>query len=124
MQLGYERRKFKRLPIELHLEVNNIFKQDYEMINNLDAEITVFDISKSGVGFYCEADLPYEYYFNCKIKLDESSFFYAVLQIVRKFKNDEGNNTYGAEFVGLAPFLANKIDEYERKLQGDLHYFI
>lgn len=123
MQYGYERRKHKRLPIELHLEVNSIFKQDYVVINNLDAEVEVFDISKTGLGFYCHADLPLEYYFNGKIKLGESSYFYAVVQIVRKFQNEDGNHSYGAEFVGLAPFLANKIDEYERSLQGDLHYY-
>jgi hypothetical protein len=123
MQYGYERRKHKRLPIELHLEVNSVFKQNHVIINNLEAEIEVFDISKTGLGFYSQADLPLEYYFNGKIKLGESSYFYAVVQIVRKFQKEEGKNSYGAEFVGLAPFLASKIDEYERALQGDLHCY-
>jgi hypothetical protein len=123
MQYGYERRKHKRLPIELCLEVNKVFKQNYVVIDNINSDIVVFDISKTGLGFLCNADLPLEYYFNGKIKLGESSYFYAVIQIVRKYNNEEGKKSYGAEFVGLAPFLANKIDEYERSLQGDLRCY-
>jgi PilZ domain. len=120
----YDRRRYKRLPIELSLEVNHIFKQNYDIIDNLDTEVEVIDISKTGIGFLCKAELPLFYYFNAKIKLGESSYFYAVMQIVRESQKDEEYYSYGAEFIGLAPFLANKIDEYERKLQGDFDYMI
>ena len=46
-----EKRKNVRLPIKLKLEVSNLFKQDGVKIENLDAEIEVFDISKAGIGF-------------------------------------------------------------------------
>ena len=116
---NYERRRYKRLPIGLHLEINHMFRQDYQMINNLDAEISVFDISKSGIGFISEAELPLYYYFNAKIKLNQDNYFYTVVKIVRASQNTEHEYVYGAEFVGLAPFLANKIDSYEDELSHE-----
>ena len=41
-----ERRKHKRLPIELSLEIKKIYKQDYVVIEDVDTEISVMDISK------------------------------------------------------------------------------
>lgn len=109
-----ERRQYKRLPIELTLEIKKVYKQDYAVIEDVDAEISVFDISKSGIGFVSKAKLPMDYYFDGKIKLGDTDYFYAVIHIVRGEVDSEGKgNAYGAEFVGLAPFLANKIDDYE-----------
>lgn len=111
-----ERRRYKRLPIELHLEVDEVFKQDYVFIKNLNASVSVFDISKSGIGFISKASLPLHYYFRGRINLGDGDFFYVVLQIVRIQPGEDGKTIYGAEFVGLAPFLANKVDKYEKKL--------
>jgi len=110
-----ERRKYERLPIELSLEISRIFKQDYIEISDIDAEINVTDISKAGIGFLSTAELPVNYYFNGKITLSEGEFFYAVIEILRKNDADEGYH-YGAQFVGLAPFLAEKIDQYAKTL--------
>lgn len=113
-----ERRKHKRLPIELSLEIKKIYKQDYVVIEDVDTEISVMDISKSGIGFVSKAKLPLDYYFDGKIKLGDNDYFYAVIHIIRGEVQQNGSgNLYGAEFVGLAPFLANKIDEYEKSLK-------
>lgn len=111
-----DRRKYKRLPIELSLEVDEVFKQDHVIIKNLGASISVFDISKNGIGFISEANLPVEYYFYGMINLGGGDFFRVVIQIVRKSDIDNNQKVYGAEFVGLAPFLADKVDRYEKKL--------
>ena len=110
-----DRRKYKRLPIELQLEVDEVFKQDYVVIKDLNASVSVFDISKSGIGFISEASLPLGYYFRGRINLGNNDFFYVVIQIVRAHYTDD-KKVYGAEFVGLAPFLAAKVDKYEKKL--------
>ncbi len=117
MDKGYERRKYHRLPIELHLAISHMFRQDYEEIGGLDADINVFDISKSGIGFVSSAGLPINYYFDAKIILGEKDYFSTVVKVVRKGINTESEYVYGAEFVGLAPFLADKVDKYERKLK-------
>lgn len=111
-----ERRKHKRLPIQLNLHVNKLFKQDNIKIEGKQADIEVLDISKTGIKFVCNKLLPIGYYFDTKIQLTENDFFYAVIRIVRVNEEKENEYNYGAEFIGLAPFLANKIDDYERKL--------
>ena len=117
MDSGYERRRYRRLPMELDLAISHMFRQDYEEIAGLDAEIKVFDISKAGIGFISCADLPLNYYFDAKIILNEKDFFSTVVKIVRKVKESDNEYIYGAEFVGLAPFLADKVDNYERKMK-------
>lgn len=110
------RRKYKRLPIELHLEVDEVFKQDYIVIKDLNASVSVFDISRCGIGFLSEASLPLGYYFRGRINLGDDDFIYVVLQIVRAHISECNNMVYGAEFIGLASFLADKVDKYEKKL--------
>ena len=118
-----DRRKYKRLPIELHLEVDEVFKQDYIIINHLNASVSVTDISRSGIGFISDASLPLGYYFRTKINLGDGDFFCSVIQIVRAHISESMNKVYGAEFVGLAPFLADKVDKYEKKLNTMTHKF-
>lgn len=119
MQNSYERRRHRRLPIDLNIEVDRLFKQDNEVVDNINADIEVFDISKTGIGFVSEVVLPKDYYFDCTIGLGEKDFFRAVIKIVRVHKLDDNKISYGAEFVGLAQFLASKIDDYEKKLKGE-----
>lgn len=111
-----DRRRYKRLPIELHLEVDEVFKQDYVIIKDLNTSVLVYDISRNGIGFMSEGSLPMGYYFRGRINLGNGDFFYVVLQIVRAHITENKNKVYGAEFVGLAPFLADKVDKYEKKL--------
>lgn len=111
-----DRRKYKRLPIVLNLEVNEIFKQNNIVMKDIGATISVFDISKSGIGFISEAVLPLGFYFRGTIDLGDRDFFRVVIQIIRVTNLDRDKKVYGAEFVGLAPFLADKVDLYEKLL--------
>lgn len=65
-----ERRRDKRLPIELTLEIDEIFKQDNVIVSNIGASVSVFEISKSGIGFVSEANLPLGYYFRGNMNLN------------------------------------------------------
>lgn len=111
-----ERRRHKRLPIHLELEINQLFKQDHVIIEGLEEEIEVCNISKTGLGFMSKADFPLDYYFNAKIEFDEKEFFYCVLKIIRK-ESLKDITLYGCEFVGLAEFLSKKVDDYEAFLE-------
>ena len=111
-----ERRKYKRLPIHLELEINQLYKQDYEVIEGLKEEIEVINVSKTGVGFLSKTDFPLSYYFNAKLDFGKGIYFYCVIKIIRKEPIDS-TNLYGCEFVGLAEFLSNKVDEYEKILE-------
>jgi c-di-GMP-binding flagellar brake protein YcgR len=113
-----ERRRYKRLPIKLELAINELFRQDNEVISHVDQEIYVINVSKTGIGFECASDLPLSYYFDARIDFDEKNYFYCVVKIVRK-ENQEDTYLYGCEFVGLAEFLADKVDSYEATLENE-----
>jgi c-di-GMP-binding flagellar brake protein YcgR len=114
---GTERRRYKRLPINLNLSVDELFKQDNIMINDVGASISVVDISKSGIGFLSTEGLPSGYYFKGLIDLGDGDFFRVVIQIVRSSVEEDGRFVYGAQFIGLAPFLADKVDKYDKKMK-------
>ncbi|MEA4845854.1 MAG: PilZ domain-containing protein [Clostridiaceae bacterium] len=106
-----ERRKGERFDIRLELTITSLFKQDYEIIPDMNEGIEVRNISKSGIGFFCIHELPMNYYFDAKIQLTPDKYFYAVLKIIRREKL-EGGYFVGCEFVGLADVLSMKVDQY------------
>ena len=110
-----EKRKFKRLPLKLELTISSLFKQDYELISNINENIEVKDISKNGIGFVCKHELPINYYFDAKVQLDDNKFFHTVIKIIRVQKTDDGYSV-GCEFVGLADILAMQVDMYDKEL--------
>lgn len=110
-----ERRRCKRLPINLELEINKLFRQDNKVIADINKEIEVIDISKTGIGFISKTNFPLDYYFNAKIEFDEKKFFYCVIKIIRKVQKED-RYLFGCEFIGLAEFLSDKVDEYEQIL--------
>lgn len=113
-----EKRRSKRIPANLELRVSKLFKQEAVQEIDVEAPIHVIDVSKLGIGFVSEGDLPMGYYFNAKLELggDENSL-YCVVQIIRKSKAENGMYSYGCEFVGLAPVLGYIFDEYEKRVE-------
>lgn len=111
-----EKRKSKRLPLNLELTISKLFAQDSLMIEDLNESIEVENVSKSGIGFYCVHELPIGYYFDANILLPNERHFFSVLKIVRVNKVDNGHSI-GCEFVGLADILSKQVDEYESDLE-------
>ena len=112
-----EKRKAERLPIDLILGVSELFKQDNEFIKNVNAPIEVLDISRGGIGFHSESELPVGYYFNARIQVtdDLHSAFYTVVKIIRKSYVDDKVHSYGCEFVGFPSVLNYIFDDFKRK---------
>lgn len=112
-----EKRRSKRLPVEMELVVSKLFRQNELDSEEINAPIHVFDVSKLGIGFITASDLPLHYYFNAKLELGSpENSLYCVVQIIRKHPKEDGIISYGCEFVGLAPILNYVFDEYERIL--------
>lgn len=112
-----EKRKYKRLPITLTLEVSSLFTQEEELqIGN--AEFNVFNISKSGIGFTTTTKIPLEYYFNATITFEgtEDKLKY-VVKIIRTELLPDGTYLYGCEFVGLASIYDYLFEGYESTLE-------
>ena len=113
-----EKRRSKRLPIQLELVVSKLFKQEATATIDLNEPIHVVDVSKLGIGFVTTNDLPLNFYFNAKLELGSpENSLYCVVQIIRKMPpKEDGTISYGCEFVGLAPVLGTIFDEYEKSL--------
>ena len=112
-----EKRRSKRLDVDLTLNISNLFKQDNVFIKNIDSPIHVENISKHGIGFTSKAVLPMGYYFNAKIRLgSENSLLYTVVKIMRTLETEDDSIFYGCEFIGLAPILDFIFDDYESSI--------
>lgn len=109
-----EKRRDKRMNVELNLEISSLFKQDNVSVQNIDAPISVVDISRSGIGFRSSSNLPLGFYFNACIQLGkEDAKLYCVVKIIRSTKVEDNMMVYGCEFVGMAPVLSYIFDSFE-----------
>lgn len=112
-----EKRRYKRLPIKLKLEVSNLFKQDGINLDAIDTEIEVFDISKAGIGFMSVSDLPIGYYFNATLEFETTEeIILSVVKILYATKIGDSGYRYGCEFVGLPTMYDHIFDEYAQTL--------
>lgn len=114
-----ERRRAKRLPTTLSLEILNLYKQDNVLVSNLHAPIEVINVSKTGIGFLSESVLPIGYYFNANINLGNEDTLHCVVQIVRRQTGEDNKTIYGCSFVGMATILSYIFDEYDQKVSED-----
>lgn len=114
-----ERRRAKRMPIKLFLEISHLYKQDYVRVININAPIEVLNISKTGIGFRTESKLPVGYYFNASINLGDKETLHSVIKIIRSQPIDDKSTMYGCEFVGMAEILSFVFDAYDYKLEEE-----
>lgn len=110
-----ERRLADRLPVNISLKIESLYRQDHDILEDINESIVVQNISKTGLGFEASHELPLNYYFNAHITIDQEKHFFGVLKIIRK-EISEKLFFYGCEFVGLASVLSSYIDEYQREL--------
>lgn len=114
--MGYEKRRSKRIPIQMQLEVSSLFKQDNVHVKNINAPVEITDISRNGIGFITKSVLPIGFYFNSRLefeKKDES--LNCVVQIVRRKQNDDGTTLYGCEFVGMPSIFDYIFEDIENE---------
>lgn len=114
-----EKRRQKRLPAKLELELSSLFKQDNVKVSDIHEPIEVFDVSKSGIGFYSKSVLPVEYYFNARLELGgEGAALNCVVKIIRSQDNGEDGYIYGCEIIGAADIMDYIFVDYEKGMQG------
>ena len=114
-----ERRKAKRMPVTLSLEISDLYKQDNVLVKDLHAPITVTDISKTGMGFLSESVLPIGYYFNANINLKNTDTLHCVIKIIRTQPAEGKETIYGCEFVGMATVLSYIFEEYDKQINEE-----
>ncbi len=113
-----DRRRAKRMPVTLSLDIINLYKQDNVLVSNLHAPIEVVNISKTGIGFESESVLPIGYYFNANINLGNQDTLHCVVKIVRIQPLEGNKSIYGCEFVGMAAILSYIFDEYDERISA------
>jgi hypothetical protein len=115
----YEQRRSRRVPIHLTLKISSLFKQDNVQVKNLNAEIEVKDISRTGLGFISTSILPIGYFFNAKLDFGETDqALYCVVKIIRSHEIGDGKINYGCQFIGMASIFSDIFDELEHKADG------
>ena len=115
-----EKRRYKRLPVRLGLEISEVFKQDNDVIKDLNAEIEVFDITKAGIGFTSSAFIPEGYYFNATIVLGSmNQKVLTVVKVLRREQLEDNSYRYGCEFVGLAGIFDSIFSIYEKTISEE-----
>jgi hypothetical protein len=115
-----EKRRSKRLPVHLHLEISSLFNQDNGLVKIATTPIEVIDVSRTGIGFKTESVLPIDFYFNACLKFGaEDSKLYCVVKILRSEFIGGNTTIYGCEFVGLAPIFEDIFDRLEEEYTND-----
>ncbi|MCR5623791.1 MAG: PilZ domain-containing protein [Lachnospiraceae bacterium] len=104
--MGQEKRRNRRVPIRMDLEVSSIFKQDNVLVKDLNAPIEIIDISADGIGFNSKSEIPVGYYFNARLIFSEIESVHnslnCVVKIIRARDLEDGVRNYGCEFVGMS----------------------
>lgn len=111
-----EMRREKRWPVNLELEITSLFKQDNVKVENINAPIEVFDVSKVGIGFKSKSVLPLGYYFNARLVLCKNDAVNCVVRIIRQQETEDGF-IYGCEIVGTASIMDYVFNDYAATLQ-------
>ena len=115
----FDQRRSRRMPVKLILNVSSLFKQDNVQVKDLDAEIEVVDISRTGIGFISKSVLPLGYFFNARLDFGETDqSLFCVVKIIRSREIGEGNINYGCQFIGMASIFSDIFDELEHKIDG------
>lgn len=115
----YEQRRSRRMPIRLKLTVSSLFKQDNIQVKDLDAEIEVIDISRTGIGFISKSVFPIGYFFNATLQLgEEDQTLFSVVKIIRSRELEDGKFNYGCQFVGMASIFSDVFDAVEHRNSG------
>ncbi|NLL77273.1 MAG: PilZ domain-containing protein [Clostridiales bacterium] len=105
-------RKCRRMELNSKLVVKRIDSNEQELIT-----INVFDLSKSGVGFYCEEKLEMDSVYESHIMIWTKERIHVLLRIVR-IEQLENGYEYGSIFMGLSETDAFRIEVWDTMEQA------
>ena len=105
-----EKRKDRRVDLDVTLELNRIDSEDGVTTLKL-VHVEVTDLSKSGIGFKTKQELKPGSIYNAKLQIWTKDIIDVIIKIVRCKREDKLYN-YGAIFVGMIDKDALKIDVY------------
>ena len=112
---GKEKRWSKRIGIDAKIKLKSIKNnKTVYAVNEDEISVEVINISKGGMAFKSEEQLPLNSYYDADVVLWTKETFGAVIEIVRmENADDEDKITYGCKFIGLSAADQFKIDVYQ-----------
>jgi hypothetical protein len=111
--MGVEKlRKCRRMDLNSKLVVKRIDDGENEMVT-----INIFDISRSGMGFYCTKELEMDSVYESHIMIWTKEVIHVLLRIVRVEKKEE-RYEYGTIFMGLSEVDAFRIEVWDAMEQA------
>jgi hypothetical protein len=102
----------RRLPNVL-FEIQHLFKKDYEEVEDVNLCVQVFDITRNEILFRSKCPFLVGYYFESLLKLESSESFKTIVKI-ESCISDEEEFLVTAEFVGMEPFIAERINLFKK----------
>ncbi|NLG04928.1 MAG: hypothetical protein GX567_14015 [Clostridia bacterium] len=110
-----EKRQSRRLDIKIDLSISELYKEDTNMLMDLDMPIEVTNISAVGIAFISECILPIGYYFIANIELSKAlPQIITDVRIIRSSVIDNNHYKYGCEYVSISPGVQKLLEEYEK----------
>lgn len=102
-----ERRKSNRRELESKLVVKRLDGGASE-----EAEISIADVSKSGIGFTCNKLLDIGSVYEAFLRIWTQEVIHAFLEVVR-IEKKQNEFYYGAVFIGMPEMDASRIAVYD-----------
>ena len=103
-----EKRKNKRLELKSEICLNRLDGNG----GKENTPIRVRDLSKTGIGFYCDVPLGIGDIYETVLTIWTKETIHAFVEIVRIVKEEEGVFNYGGIFIGMPETDINRIAIY------------
>lgn len=107
-----EKRGSKRLDISVQVELERIGSED-DVTTVKFIDVSVTNISKTGLAFKTKQTLREGALFNAKIQIWTKETIDTIFKIVRVGKTEDGVTEYGCIFVGMTDTDSLKIEIYQ-----------
>lgn len=103
-----ERRRNRRMELDAKLLIKRMDQGGYSR----EVNIEITDVSKSGVGFLCDAGLEVGAVYESHLTIWTKEVLHVFLEIVRIDPGEDGMYVYGAIFIGMTEIDASRIETY------------
>ncbi|MDE6845887.1 MAG: PilZ domain-containing protein [Lachnospiraceae bacterium] len=103
-----ERRKNQRMGLTAKILIKRMDQGGFS--DEVNIEIT--DVSKTGVGFICDAGLEVGAVYESFLTIWTKEVLHAFMEIVRVDPGENGMYVYGAIFIGMTEIDASRIETY------------
>ena len=105
-----EKRRDKRLELQGELILKKIGGES----SVSRVQISIKDVSKSGIGFTCPESLTLGSVYECNLTIWTKEVIHAFIKIVRIEMKDDDYFEYGGTFVGMPEMDSKRIQIYQQ----------